>query len=205
LFALATKGLADASLFAWLHGLLVVAVAVVAQAVWGMATTLCPDRPRAGLALLSAGIALALPTGLGQLAILAGAGLVGWRWLRMEEAAASSRSPLRIAIPRPLAVGCLVVFGCLLIGLPMALLVVRAHGVALFASFYRSGALVFGGGHVVLPLPQAAVVAPGWASTNQFLIGYGAAQAVPGPLFTFSAYLGAVEGPIPNAWGGALV
>lgn len=208
-FALATNGPEAASIFPWLHGLLVVAVAVVAQAVWGMATQLCPDRPRATIALVAAGLTLAWPVGLGQVAILAVGGLVGWLFLRnvggqtTGAGQSTSRTPLRLAIPRPLAGGCLVVFGLLLLGLPLAQQLGASHGLALFASFYRAGALVFGGGHVVLPLLQAGVVQPGWVTTNQFLAGYGAAQAVPGPLFTFSAYLGAVEGPAPHGWLGA--
>ncbi len=154
-----------------LHGLMVVAVAVVAQAVWGMAKTHCPDRSRATIAILAT-IATLL---------------------------------LRTLIPRALAIISLALFTLLLVLFLLPNLFYQIHALALFGSFYRSGALVFGGGHVVLPLLQAAVVLPGWVTEAQFLTGYSAAQAVPGPLFTFSAYLGAIEGPYPNGWVGAVI
>ncbi|GAC1299915.1 MAG: chromate efflux transporter [Ktedonobacteraceae bacterium] len=189
-----------------LHGLMIVAVAVVAQAVWGMATRLCPDRARATIAILAAIVILVWPAslvGIGQILIIALAGLIGWLWLKGESTEAKTISSLRVSIARPFSVGCLITFGALLVLLPLVRLSVPDHSLALFDSFYRSGALVFGGGHVVLPLLQGAVVTPGWVTNGQFLAGYGAAQAVPGPLFSFSAYLGAIEGPAPNGWIGA--
>ena len=202
-FAYLTTLLPGATATKWLHGLLVVAVAVVAQAVWGMATTLCPDRPRATLALLAAITALLWPVAITQIVILAVAGLIGWRLLRGTQVV--KPSSLALHIPRQLAVGCLIVFFGLLLGLPLLRLVVHAQALALFDSFYRVGSLVFGGGHVVLPLLQREVVPNGWVSNDQFITGYAAAQAVPGPLFTFSAYLGAVMKPAPNGWMGAAI
>jgi len=116
-----------------------------------------------------------------------------------------SATPLAVRVPRGLSVAAAILFFALLIGLPLLAAAVPLHAVKLFDSFYRSGALVFGGGHVVLPLLQAEVVTPGWVSNAEFLAGYGAAQAVPGPLFTFAAYLGTVMGPAPNGWAGGLL
>jgi chromate transporter len=199
-FAIGVRGanLADAG---WLHGLKIVAVAVVAQAVWGMARQLAPDRPRATLAILAAIAALAWQAPLSQVLIIAAAGLIGWRLLPVEAAAPIPHA--RAPIGRGLAVACWVAFFALLAGLPLLRQVAPGHAVALFDSFYRAGSLVFGGGHVVLPLLQSEVVPPGWVTTEQFVAGYGAAQAVPGPLFTFSSYLGAVAGPAPNGVAGA--
>ncbi len=187
----------------WIHGLLVVAVAVVAQAVWGMATTLCPDRPRATLALCAAIAILLWPVAIAQIAILAVAGLLGWRLFR--DAQPVKPSSLDLAIPRWLAIGCWIVFFGLLLGLPLLRLVVPNQALALFDTFFRVGSLVFGGGHVVLPLLQREVVPAGWVTNEQFITGYAAAQAVPGPLFTFSAYLGAVAKPAPHGWMGAAI
>lgn len=205
----------------WLHGLKVVAVAVVAQAVWAMATSLCPDRPRITLAIVSAVLvfllpALGLPAALGQVAIIGVGALVGWRLLAPApvttlgaggSTSAAPRTALPIHIPygHGLAITAWVLFFGLLVGLPLLRTVTDSPALALFDSFYRSGSLVFGGGHVVLPLLQAEVVGPGWVTDEQFLAGYGAAQAVPGPLFTFSAYLGAVRGVGPNGWLGAAI
>jgi len=180
-------GVADAG---WLHGLKVAAVAVVALAVWGMARALAPDRERATLALLAATGALLWPTGTGQVTIIAVGALVGLRFLPGAAAPASARAPLPVG--RRLGAVALVLFLCLLIALPIARQIVPSHALAVFDSFFRAGSLVFGGGHVVLPLLQAEVVPPGWVTGEQFVAGYGAAQAVPGPLFTFAAYLGAV-------------
>ena len=187
----------------WLHGLKVAAVAVVAFAVWGMARALAPDRERATIAILSAISALLWPTGLGQVAIIAAAALVGLRLL--PGAAAPASAQRRLPVGRRLGASMLVVFFGLLVALPIARQLVGSHALALFDSFFRAGSLVFGGGHVVLPLLQAEVVPPGWVTGEQFVAGYGAAQAVPGPLFTFAAYLGAVMGPRPNGLAGAVV
>ncbi len=189
-----------------LHGLMVVAVAVVAQAVWGMARTHCPDRSRATIAILAAIATLLLPAGIVQVAIIATAGLVGWFLFKNSDITiVTTSSALRSLIPRALAITCLALFTALLVLFLLPNLFYQLHALVLFGSFYRSGALVFGGGHVVLPLLQAAVVLPGWVTETQFLTGYSAAQAVPGPLFTFSAYLGAIEQPSPNGWVGAII
>lgn len=197
----------------WLHGLKVVAVAVVAQAVWAMASSLCPDRPRITLALVSAVLvfllpALGLPIALGQITIIVLGALVGWLLLAPPPptgAPARAALPIRIPYGHGVALAAWAVFFGLLVLLPVLRTVTNDPTLALVDSFYRSGSLVFGGGHVVLPLLQAEVVEPGWVTDQQFLAGYGAAQAVPGPLFTFSAYLGAVRGAWPNGWVGAAV
>ncbi len=185
----------------WLHGLEVAAVAVVAQAVWGMARQFCTDRARATIAVVAAIVALLVPNAIGQLGVIAGAGIVGWRLLATE--AAPPVPPRRARVDRRFAVACLALFFVLLAGLPLLRLVATGGGVALLDSFYRAGALVFGGGHVVLPLLQTATVTPGWLTDARFVAGYGATQAMPGPLFTFAAYLGAVRGPQPNGLLGA--
>ena len=185
----------------WLHGLKVVAVAVVAQAVWGMARTLCPDRERATLGILTAIVALAWPTALGQVLPIIIAGLIGWRLF--PPANTPPALHIRVPISRWVGMASWVLFFGLLLALPLVRQVVTSQAVAVFDGFFRSGALVFGGGHVVLPLLQAEVVAPGWVTNEQFVAGYGAAQAVPGPLFTFSAYLGFVMQPQPNGLAGA--
>ncbi|GHO95627.1 chromate transporter [Reticulibacter mediterranei] len=203
IFAYITRGIHGITQEGWLHGLLVVAVAVVAQAVWGMAKTLCPDRPRATIAILAAIAILLWPVAIGQIMILAVGGLIGWRFLRTTESTKPAMLPLKVS--RRLAVCCWGLFVVLLVGLPVLRLVIHVQGLALFDTFFRVGSLVFGGGHVVLPLLQREVVPAGWVNNDQFLAGYGAAQAVPGPLFTFSAYLGAVSSPAPNGWFGALI
>jgi len=189
---------------AWLHGLKIVAVAVVAQAVWGMARNLCPDRQRATIAVGAAMAVLAIPSASGQLGAIAAGGLIGRGLLHGGPQPPPKRS-LAVRLPRAWSVTALITFFALLIGLPVITAVVPSQTIALFASFYRSGALVFGGGHVVLPLLQAAVVPEGWVTNDAFLAGYGAAQAVPGPLFTFAAYLGTVMGRPPNGWFGGLI
>ena len=197
-YGLQAVGVADAG---WLHGLKVVAVAVVAQAVWGMAKTLAADRERASLAILTAIAVIASRTATTQVLVIAGAGLLGW-WL-LPASTTSSTAHTTVAIRKEVALASLALFVVLLIGLPVARQVTSAPAVAVFDSFYRAGALVFGGGHVVLPLLQAEVVQPGWVTNEEFIAGYGAAQAVPGPLFTFAAYLGAVMHQAPNGWIGA--
>lgn len=202
-FASISSGVHGITGAGWLHGLLIVAVAVVAQAVWGMARTLCPDRPRATIAILAAIAILLWPVAIGQIVILAVGGLLGWRLLHRIEVSKPAVLPLHV--PRRLAIACWIVFFTLLLGLPLLRLFVHDQTLALFDTFFRVGSLVFGGGHVVLPLLQREVVPAGWVSNDQFLTGYAAAQAVPGPLFTFSAYLGAVSKPTPNGWLGALI
>jgi chromate transporter len=186
-----------------LAGLKIVAVAIVAQAVWGMARALCPDGPRAAIALGAVAMLAFLPGALGMLGAI-GLGAVAGLALGQGAAAAGTgqgASPQSGPVSRRIGLGALILFFALLIGLPF--LATLGQGWAVMDAFYRAGALVFGGGHVVLPLLQAEVVAPGWVSTEAFLAGYGAAQAVPGPLFTFAAYLGAVLGPAPNGLAGA--
>jgi chromate transporter len=187
----------------WLHGLKIVAVAVVAWALWGMARTLCPDRPRATLAIVAAIVMLVASSTGAQIAVIVAGGLAGWRLLPSGEA--TSEDERRSLVGRKVAVGALVAFAVLLVGLPIARQVVESQELAVFDSFYRSGSLVFGGGHVVLPLLQAEVVPPGWVPNDTFTAGYGAAQAVPGPLFTFAAYLGAVMDDTSNRWAYGLL
>jgi chromate transporter len=187
----------------WLHGLKVVAVAVVAQAVWGMARNLCPDAPRFTLAVAAAIIAMVWPTSVGQVAAIAAGGIVGCTLLKLKPD--ETHVDMRISLNKRAGALRRELYFVLLVGLPTAAALYPSQPLALFDSFYRAGSLVFGGGHVVLPLLQSEVVPPGWVSNDAFLAGYGAAQAVPGPLFTFSAYLGAVMGPEPNGWQGALL
>ncbi|AXC50480.1 chromate transporter [Paracoccus suum] len=184
-----------------LEGLKIVAVAIVAQAVLGMARTLCPDRERAAIAAGAVVVLAFAPGPLGMVcAILLGA-LAGLTLGRGEAAPVGGHVTMPVSRGQGLAA--LLAFFALLTLLP--LVADKAPALDLIDSFYRAGALVFGGGHVVLPLLQAEVVQPGWVTPGQFLAGYGAAQAVPGPLFTFAAYLGSVRGPAPNGVvGGAL-
>jgi|SRR5579883_2410111 len=203
LFGYGVDSLGDVAGAKWLHGLKIVAVAVVAQAVWGMARSLAPDRPRATLAGAAAILALAVPAAAGQVAAILLGGLLGWRFLR--DPAPGTAEPLPLRVGKLWSIAALALFFALLIGLPAAARASGNHALAVIASFYRSGALVFGGGHVVLPLLQASVVPPGWVGNDAFLAGYGAAQAVPGPLFTFSAYLGTVMVPAPHGWQGGLI
>lgn len=186
-----------------LHGLEVVAVAVVAQAVWGMARALCTDALRIGVMAAAAGAVLFVPALPMQIAVIAGAAVIGVLWL--DPAASGAADPLPVALSRRVAALALALFALLLVGLPLAARALPGEALARAAAFYRAGALVFGGGHVVLPLLQAAVVPPGWISDESFLAGYGAAQALPGPLFSFAAFLGAaMKGP-PNGVAGGLL
>ncbi|RDI57960.1 chromate efflux transporter [Microvirga subterranea] len=185
----------------WLHGLKVAAVAVVALAVLGMARSLTPDRERATLAVAAAAVTLAFPSAWGQIGAIVLGGLVGVSLLRGGGPADHVALPLSVS--RRAGTAALVAFFALLAGLPLLAAATGSQSIALVDAFYRAGSLVFGGGHVVLPLLQAEVVPPGWVTNDAFLAGYGAAQAVPGPLFTFAAYLGAVMDPEPNGWAGA--
>ncbi|MFH1070766.1 MAG: chromate efflux transporter [Candidatus Glassbacteria bacterium] len=187
----------------WLHGLKLAAVAVVAQAVWGMGRNLCPDRARVTMCLVSAAILLAYPGAFCQVGVIGAGALVGW-WLyrgAIQAPASVFRAGLRTHLA---AASALIVFLALLIGSPIVASSTGWKLIETFDSFYRAGSLVFGGGHVVLPLLRAEVVPHGWISDDQFLAGYGAAQAIPGPLFTFSSYLGTVMTRGSNAWVGGL-
>lgn len=185
------------------RGLKIVAVAIVAHAVWTMARALCPDWLRRALAALAALLVFTLPTTLGQVGAIAICGLIGWRLLAVKADAASGHLPF--AVPRRAAAVALVLFFALLLALPLAAASTGSPLLPLLDGFYRAGALVFGGGHVVLPLLQGAVVPSGAVTQEQFLVGYGAAQAVPGPLFSFAAYLGAVMPGHLTGWTGGAV
>lgn len=187
----------DAGNAGWIHGLKIVAAAIVAHAILGMGRNLTPDRGRVTIAVLASAIALAWPTAYTQVTIILAAALAGL-WLYRNQAADEAPN-LQIPVSRTFGLACLILFFGLLITLPLL-----RHGdgtgwLAMFDSFYRSGSLVFGGGHVVLPLLEREVVPAGWVTREDFLAGYGAAQAVPGPLFTFAAYLGAVAGGVSGA------
>ena len=202
-FAYGVGRLGDLSHVAWLHGLKIVAVTVVAQAVWGMARNLCPDRERATLAVAATLLTLAVPCAGGQIGAIVAGGVIGW--LFVSSANNGTTIPLAVPVSRGMGIASLTLFVVLLFGLPVLAKATANHTVALISSFYRSGSLVFGGGHVVLPLLQQAVLPRGWIDNDAFLAGYGAAQAVPGPLFTFAAYLGAAMKTAPNGWVGGLI
>lgn len=196
LFALLLQGF-DIANAGWIHGLKIVAVAIVAQAVLGMGQKLTPDRSRVTIAVGAAALVLLWPTAYTQVLIIAAAGILGL-WLYKKGPDPGSQS-LRMPVGKPFAIGCLVLFFGLLAALPLLRQMFDIQWLALFDSFYRSGSLVFGGGHVVLPLLEREVVPTGWVNPEDFLAGYGAAQAVPGPLFTFAGYLGAMAGGIIGA------
>jgi chromate transporter len=179
------------------QGLKIVAVAVVAQAVWGMSRSLCPDRPRAAIAFAAILLALAMPGASGQILAIGLGAIAGWRLL--DDPVSGGAPPLASPVSRRTGTALLLLFALLLLGLPVAAALVEGSWLQPVAVFYQAGSLVFGGGHVVLPLLQAAVVPPGWVDDASFLAGYGAAQAVPGPLFTFAAFLGAA---MPAPFGG---
>ncbi|MBJ9989324.1 chromate transporter [Paenibacillus sp. S28] len=196
LFALLLQGF-DIANAGWIHGFKIVAVAIVAQAVLGMGQKLTPDRSRVTIAVGAAALVLLWPTAYTQVLIIAAAGIIGL-WMYKKRSDPGSQS-LRMPVGKPFAIGCLVLFFGLLAALPLLRQMFDIQWLALFDSFYRSGSLVFGGGHVVLPLLEREVVPTGWVSPEDFLAGYGAAQAVPGPLFTFAGYLGAMSGGITGA------
>ena len=203
LFGLLVTRIGGASGGPWLHGLAVVTVAVIAQALWGMGRSLCPDRLRASLAVAAMVVASTLPGVIAQTGMIVAGGMIGWRWL--QPSAALPHVPLPMAVSQRSAVLLLSLFAGLLILLPILADHDGAYLWKLFNSFYRAGALVFGGGHVVLSLLQVEVVPPGWVSNDAFLAGYGATQAMPGPVSTFAAYLGAISTQQPNGWTGAAI
>lgn len=203
LFAYGASALGGAVGTGLLHGLKLVAVAIVAQAVWSMARTLCPDRERASIAVAATLIILFSGSSIAQIGAIVFGGVFGLWLCRGAPSAAADR--MTIPVSRSVGLTALTAFFVLLVGLPIAQRLQNSEGLALFDAFYRSGALVFGGGHVVLPLLRQAFVAPGWVSDDTFLAGYGATQAIPGPLFTFAAYLGAVVRPSPHGVAGAVL
>lgn len=186
-----------------LHGLKVVAVAVVAQAVWGMARNLCRGAVKLTLMLIAACIVLLAPSAWSQVGVIAAAGVAGL--LLFKPQPNTEPDSLPIAISRRAGAIWLALFVVLLVSLPILAEGLPNPVLALVDAFYRTGALVFGGGHVVLPLLQAEVVPPQWVSNDVFLAGYGATQAVPGPLFTFAAFLGASMTHAPSGWLGGVI
>ena len=186
-----------------LHGLKIVAVAVVAQAVWGMARSLCTDVARVTIALFAACTALLWPNAIGQIAVISGSAITGLILLKPPGSPAGEELPFSVS--RKAGLAALVVFFALLVGLPLLTRIWPSQALAMVNAFYSAGSLVFGGGHVVLPLLESATVAHGWVANDTFLAGYGMAQAIPGPLFTFAAFLGASMSVQPSGWVGATV
>lgn len=203
LFALGVSNYGDALAPDVLHGLKVVAVAVVAQAVWGMAKNLCNGAVRVTIMTVASCVVLLVPSAWGQVGVIAAAAIAGILLFKPEQAAAHDALP--ITVSHRTGIVLLTVFFALLVGLPILVQTVPDKTLSLIDAFYRAGSLVFGGGHVVLPLLQAEVVPPGWVSNETFLAGYGAAQAVPGPLLTFAAFLGASMSGVPSGWIGGMI
>lgn len=203
LFALGISRYGDAVSPGALHGLKVVAVAVVAQAVWGMARNLCTDVLRVTIMAIAACVVLLVPSAWGQVGTIAAAGITGLMLFKPRQSA--GHDPLPITISHRAGVVWLSLFFALLVGLPVLAQLLPSQTVAMVDAFYRAGSLVFGGGHVVLPLLQAEVVPSGWVGNEAFLAGYGAAQAVPGPLFTFASFLGASMNTAPSGWIGGMI
>ena len=189
----------------WIRGLKAAAVAVVAHAVLGMARSLAPDRQRATIAVAAMIVALLAPSGIGQVLAIAAGAVMGLAWLRPDTPRDGAAEPIGAPVGRRAGATFLAVFAALLLLLPLAVAATGIPVLRMIDARDRAGALVFGGGHVVLPLLQVGVVEPGLVSRDTFLAGYGAAQAVPGPLFTFSAYLGAVYRTVPSGILGATI
>lgn len=202
-FALGLASYGDAMFAGVLQGLKVVAVAVVAQAVWGMARIFCPDTARITLMAAATCFVLLVPSAWGQLAVIVIAAIFGL--VVFKPAQDTMHDPLPINISRRVGLFCLALFFVVLIGLPVLSAIFTNQRLSMLDAFYRAGSLVFGGGHVVLPLLQAEVVPVGWVANDTFLAGYAAAQAVPGPLFTFAAFLGASIDATPFAWLSGLI
>ncbi|MFL9960049.1 chromate efflux transporter [Paraburkholderia sediminicola] len=202
-FAYGFTRLSDATSLLLLRGLKIAAVAVVVQAVWSMGRMLCPDRARATIAAVSAVTVIVLGAAYGQVASIVAAGIAGAAFLKSSTEVPSA--PLGMPGTKTGALACFAAFALLLFGLPAVAAYLHSYPLDLFAAFYRVGSLVFGGGHVVLPLLEAVVVPRGWVSSNAFMAGYGAAQAVPGPLFSFAAFLGATSTGHPSGVVGALI
>lgn len=203
LFGLGISGIGSLSTAGWIQGAKIVAVAVVANAVWRMGETLCPDRTRLCFAAVAALLATFLPTPFAQVSAILSGAILGWLFLKGKQCL----PPVHIPVPisKLSASISLVLFWILLIAIPLLAKLSNHHTLQVFDSFFRAGALIFGGAHVVLPLLQSIVVPTGMVSNDLFLAGYGIAQAVPGPLLSFSAYLGAISKIPPNGWAGALL
>jgi chromate transporter len=202
-FAYGVSALGGTGGSGWLHGLKAAAVAVVVQALLGMMRSLTPDRERATVAVVAAALVLALPSAWTVIGVILLGGLFGVVLLRVD--ALPDHVSLPLTVGKRAGATALVVFFALLAGLPLLAETTSSQAIKLIDAFYRAGSLVFGGGHVVLPLLKDAVVSKGWVASDAFLAGYGAAQAVPGPLFTFAAYLGAVMKSAPNGMAGAVI
>ncbi|WP_372843906.1 chromate efflux transporter [Psychrobacter sp.] len=203
LFALGISSYGDIIPLGVLHGLKVAAVAVVAQAVWGMGKNLCTDVARVSIMALTACFVLLVPSALAQVSVIAIAAVIGLLWFKPEKVIV--HDPLPITVKRSAAIFWLFLFFALLIGLPLLTALYPSQTLSMVDTFFRAGSLVFGGGHVVLPLLQAEIVPAGWMSNDTFLAGYGATQAVPGPLFTFAAFLGSSMNQAPNGWLGGMI
>lgn len=203
LFGLSVSTLGSITDQGWFHGLKIITVAVVVQAVWAMARTLCPDRQRIMIMVLATFAMLIWPSDVIQVAVICLGGIAGVVFLRTVSS--NQINSLSLVLNRRFSLTVLMSFFLLLLCLPLLSKLIPSHTIAMIDSFYRAGSLVFGGGHVVLPLLQSEVVQSGWISNDIFLAGYGAAQAIPGPLFTFAAYLGVVMRPSPNGWLGGLI
>lgn len=187
----------------WLHGLKIATIVVVADAVWNMARTLCPDIQRVSIMLVATLLMFTWTTAFTQIGVIIAGGLVGFLFLKKNSG--DSLHSLGVNVNPNWGIVCLTIFFVLLIALPLVATVFPTHALVLIDRFYRVGSLVFGGGHVVLPLLQTAVVQPGWVSNDIFLAGYGLTQAMPGPLFSFAAYLGTVMNLAPNGVMGGII
>ena len=203
LFAIGISSYGDIVPLGVLHGLKVAAVAVVAQAVWGMGKNLCTDVARISIMALAACFVLLVPSALAQVSVIAIAAIIGLLWFQPEKVMA--HDPLPITVRRRTGLVWLFLFFLLLIGLPLLTALYPSQTLSMVDTFFRAGSLVFGGGHVVLPLLQAEIVPAGWISNDTFLAGYGATQAVPGPLFTFAAFLGSSMNQAPSGWLGGMI
>ena len=203
LFAIGISSYGDIVPLGVLHGLKIAAVAVVAQAVWGMGKNLCTDVARISIMALAACFVLLVPSALAQVSVIAIAAIIGLLWFKPEKVIA--HDPLPITVRRRTGLVWLFLFFSLLIGLPLLTALYPSQTLSMVDTFFRAGSLVFGGGHVVLPLLQAEIVPAGWISNDTFLAGYGATQAVPGPLFTFAAFLGSSMNQAPSGWLGGMI
>lgn len=187
----------------WLHGLKIAAVAVVAQALWGMAKSLCPDKQRIAVAVIASALVTWMPNTMGQFLVILMGAFAGWQWLRLESALPVGQLPIGISQGTGLILLLILLF--LLLALPAFAQHSGIYAWQSFDRYFRTGAMVFGGGHVVLPLLYTQLVSSGWVDKDLFLAGYGAAQAVPGPLFTLAAYLGCIATVSPNGIVGGVV